>query len=195
MVGSSTTPLVLASASPRRRELLAQIGITADTIDPQVIDETPLPHERAPDLVRRLATAKAQAAAVAHGHAYILAADTIVAVGRRILPKAEDLEVARRFLKLLSGRRHQVLGGVAVLAPGGRRATRVVATRVRFKRLSDDEITAYLASDEWRDKAGAYAIQGRAAAFIPWINGSYSNVVGLALAETRAMLKGLGYAC
>ncbi len=194
MVGAKA-PLVLASASPRRRELLAQIGIIADTVDPQAVDETPRPRERAADLVQRLAMAKLQSAAAAHGSAYTLAADTVVAVGRRILPKAEDVDAARRFLTLLSGRRHQVLGGIAVLAPSGQHALRVVITRVRVKRLSEDEIAAYLASEEWRDKAGGYAIQGRAAAFIPWINGSYSNVVGLALAETRAMLNGLGYPC
>ena len=191
----STALLVLASASPRRRALLAQIGITADIIDPPEIDEAPLPGELARNLARRLALAKAEMAAAKHASAFILAADTVVAIGRRILPKAGDAEAARRFLKLLSGRRHRVVGAIAVLAPSGRRSVRVVITGVRFKRLSDDEVADYLATDEWRDKAGGYAIQGRAAAFIPWINGSYSNVVGLALAESRSMLNGLGYSC
>ena len=117
----------------------------------------------------------------------------MVAVGRRILPKAEDPGTARRCLDLLSGRRHRVLGGVVVLAPDGRQAHRLVTTRVEVKRLSRDEIEAYLASEEWRGKAGGYAIQGRAAAWIPWINGSYSNVVGLPLAETAGLLAGLGF--
>lgn len=194
-MGNPTAPLVLASASPRRKALLAQIGIAADIIDPPDIDEARLPAESARDLARRLALTKAEMAAAKHQSAFILAADTIVAVGRRILPKADDAETARRYLTLLSGRRHQVVGGIAVLAPSGRRSVRVVITAVRFKRLSDDEIADYLSTNEWRDKAGAYAIQGRAASFIPWINGSYTNVVGLALAEARSMMNGLGYPC
>jgi septum formation protein len=188
-------PLVLASASPRRLELLAQIGIVPDRIDPPAIDETPLPRELPRALARRLALAKLAAVEARHPEAFVLAADTVVALGRRILPKVDDAEAARRCLALLSGRRHAVIGGLALRAPSGRRACRVVATQVRFKRLSQEETASYLAGGEWRGKAGGYAIQGAAAAFIPWINGSYSNVVGLALAETHAMLQGLGFRC
>jgi len=188
-----SAPLVLASASPRRLELLAQIGVTPDAIDPAEIDETPRRRETARALARRLALTKAEAVRARHPDAYILAADTIVAVGRRLLPKAGDAAATRACLALLSGRRHCVFGGIALLAPDGRRALRVVETIVRMKRLTPSEIEAYLACGEGKGKAGGYAIQGRAAAFIPWIAGSYSNVVGLALAETASMLAGLGY--
>lgn len=193
MPDSSHPPLVLASASPRRAALLRQIGIVPDVIAPADVDERPGRKERPVDHARRLAEAKAERAARAHAGSFVLAADTVVALGRRILPKPDDEGAARRTLELLSGRRHRVLGGVVAVAPDGRRARRLVTTTVRFKRLADDEIEAYLVSGEWRDKAGGYAIQGRAAAFIPAINGSYSNVVGLPLAETAALLKGLGY--
>ncbi len=185
--------LVLASASPRRRDLLRQIGIEPAAIDPAEIDETPLAGELPRDHAERLAQAKAEAVAVRHAGAFVLAADTVVALGRRILPKAEDEATARRCLELLSGRRHRVLGAVAVHAPGGRVARRLVTTVVKVKPLTGSEIKVYLASGEWHGKAGGYAIQGRAAAFIPAINGSYSNVVGLPLAETAALLSGLGY--
>jgi septum formation protein len=141
-----------------------------------------------------MAREKAEAVAPDHADAFVLGADTVVALGRRILPKAEDEAAARACLERLSGRRHRVLGGLAVIAPDGRRAERLVATAVTFKRLEAREIAAYLASGEWRGKAGGYAIQGRAAAFIPRINGSYPNVVGLPLTETLALLTGLGYA-
>jgi septum formation protein len=163
--------LVLASASPRRLALLRQIGLEPAAVDPAEINETPLKRELPRDHARRLAAAK---------------------LGRRILPKAEDEATARRCLELLSGRRHRVLGGVTVIAPGGRSASCLVATVVKMKRLSAPELDRYLESGEWRDKAGGYAIQGRAAAFVPWINGSYSNVVGLPLAETAGLLTGLG---
>ncbi len=185
--------LVLASASPRRLALLRQIGIEPDAIAPADLDEAPRRRELPADYVRRVARDKATTAASQRGDAFVLAADTVVALGRRILPKAEDEATARDCLRRLSGRRHRVLGAVVVVAPNGRRAERLVATAVTFKRLTAAEITAYLASGEWRDKAGGYAIQGRAAAFIPRLNGSYPNVVGLPLTETLALLTGLGY--
>ncbi len=186
-------PLVLASASPRRLDLLRQIGLAPALIDPAAVDETPLPRELPAAHAKRLAAAKADAVLPRHPGTFLLAADTVVACGRRILPKAEDEETAARCLSLLSGRRHRVLGAVEVAAPDGRRLRRLVMTAVAFKRLSKSEIERYLASGEWRGKAGGYAIQGLAAAFIPWINGSYPNVVGLPLAEVWAMLQGLGF--
>jgi nucleoside triphosphate pyrophosphatase len=186
-------PLVLASASPRRAALLRQIGIVPDVVAPAEVDERPRARERPADYARRLAEAKADLIARQHEASFVLAADTVVAVGRRILAKPADAAAARRSLALLSGRRHRVLGAVVVVAPDGRRARRLVVTTVRFKRLAEREIAAYLDSGEWRDKAGGYAIQGRAAAFVPAVNGSYSNVVGLPLAETAALLEGLGY--
>ena len=185
--------LVLASASPRRRELLAQLGIIPDAVDPGDIDETPLPGELPPAHARRLALAKAIAVAPRHQQAYILAADTVVACGRRILPKADSRATAASCLDLLSGRRHRVIGGLCVIAPIGKCIVRVVTSQVVFKRLSGAERAAYLACGEWQGKAGGYAIQGRAAAFIARIEGSYSNVVGLPLYETHALLTGLGY--
>ena len=190
----TTAPLVLASASPRRLELLRQVGIEPATVAPAAIDEAPRARELPADYARRMAREKAEAVAADHANAFVLGADTVVALGRRILPKAEDEAAARACLERLSGRRHRVLGGLAVIAPDGRRAERLVATAVTFKRLEAREIAAYLASGEWRGKAGGYAIQGRAAAFIPRINGSYANVVGLPLTETLALLTGLGYA-
>ncbi len=189
----SPVPLVLASASPRRLELLRQIGIEPAAVDPAEIDESPRPRELPAAYTRRVAAAKADAVAPRHASAFILAADTVVAVGRRILPKAEDVESARRCLTLLSGRRHRVLGGVVVIAPDGRRAERLVTTVVAFKRLSRAETDAYLGCGEWRGKAGGYAIQGRAGALVQWIRGSYPNVVGLPIAEVAALLEGLGY--
>ena len=185
--------LVLASASPRRRELLRQIGIDPDRVAPTDIDECPRRGELPPQLARRLAQAKARAAAAGNAGAFVLGADTVVACGRRILGKAEDRDQARRFLTLLSGRRHRVHGGIAVIAPDGREAARLVTTAVRLKRLSAAEIAAYLDSEEWLGKAGAYAIQGRAGAFVTALNGSYFNVVGLPLYETAALLTGIGY--
>jgi nucleoside triphosphate pyrophosphatase len=194
MAESTVRPsLVLASASPRRRELLAQLGIVPEAVDPPDIDETALPGELPAQHARRLALAKAAAVASRHPEAYILGADTVVACGRRILPKAETHMSAESCLMLLSGRRHRVIGGLCVIAPLGQTIVRVVVSQVVFKRLSAGERAAYLASGEWRGKAGGYAIQGRAAAFIAWISGSYSNVVGLPLYETHALLAGLGY--
>jgi septum formation protein len=185
--------LVLASASPRRLELLRQIGIVPDAVDPAEIDETPLPRELPVAHVSRLARAKAETVQPRHPDAFILAADTVVACGRRILGKPEDETAARRFLTLLSGRRHRVCCGVAVIDPSGRTATRLVVSQVALKRLSEHELAGYLATGEWCGKAGGYAIQGRAAALVSWMQGSYSNVVGLPLFETAQLLSGLGY--
>jgi septum formation protein len=186
-------PLVLASASPRRLELLRQIGLEPDGVDPAEIDETPHRHELPAVYAQRVAMAKADAVRARRGDAFVLAADTVVAVGRRLLPKAEDVATARRCLELLSGRRHRVLGGIALRAPDGRVAKRVVTTVVAFKRLSPRELDAYLAGGEWNGKAGGYAIQGHAAAFARFLEGSYTNVVGLSLYDVRQMLNGLGF--
>jgi septum formation protein len=186
-------PLVLASSSPRRLELLAQIGLTPDLIDPAEIDETPLPGETARLLALRLARAKAAAVAERRAGAFVLAADTVVAVGRRLLAKPDDEADAARMLALLSGLAHRVLTAVAVAAAGGRSAARLSETRIRFKRLTAAETRAYLDSGEWAGKAGAYGVQGRAGAFVIALNGSYTGVVGLPLYETRALLTGLGY--
>jgi septum formation protein len=184
--------LILASASPRRRELLAQVGIVPDAVLAPEIDETPHRGETARACALRLALAKAEAAPAAAGEV-VLAADTVVALGRRLLGKAGDADEAAAFLALLSGRRHRVVTAVAVRR-SERRWTRAVETAVRFKRLSAREVEDYLASGEWRGKAGAYAIQGRAGGFIPWIGGSYSNVVGLPLTETLGLLEAAGVA-
>ena len=193
MPAAVSPPLVLASASPRRRELLAQIGLAPSEIDPTSIDETPARGELPVALAKRLARAKAAAAAARHRGLAVLAADTVVACGRRILPKAETEAQAGACLALLSGRRHRVYGGVCVVAPDGRSSVRLVMTAVVFRRLTDIDIGRYLASGEWHDKAGGYAIQGRAAAFIRAINGSYSNVVGLDLFTAANLLRGIGF--
>jgi len=184
--------LVLASASPRRLDLLRQLGIVPDAVVPAGTDETQLKRETPAALARRLAAAKAAAVAPHAPEALVLAADTVVAAGRRILPKAEDAETARRCLELLSGRRHRVYTAVAVRAPDGRLAERLVGSIVAFKRLEGREIDWYLASGEWAGKAGGYAVQGRAAAFVRLLEGSYSAVVGLPLYETAGLLEGLG---
>lgn len=183
--------LILGSASPRRRELLAQIGVTPDEIRPADIDETPLKGEPPRDYALRLASEKAAAVAAGDGD-LVLTADTVVAVGRRILGKPADEAEAVRFLLLLSGRRHRVITGVA-LRHGERVWSRRVEAQVKFKRLSDEEVSAYIRSGEWRGKAGGYAIQGIGAAFIPWISGSYTAVVGLPLPEVAGLLSGAGY--
>jgi septum formation protein len=185
--------LVLASASPRRLQLLAQIGLVPAAVDPAEIDETPLEGETARRLALRLARAKAATCAARHPGALVLAADTVVAVGRRLLGKPADEAEARRMLALISGRAHRVLTAVAAYAPGGRTGARLSETRVRFKRLTDQELAAYLASGEWDGKAGAYGVQGRAGAFVIDLSGSYTGVVGLPLYETRALLVGLGF--
>ena len=190
----ATPPLlVLASASPRRLDLLRQIGLEPDRIDPAGIDEVPRPGEMPPAHAMRLAEEKARAVMPRHPGAFVLAADTVVACGRRILPKPADPSTARSCLTLLSGRRHRVHGGIALAGPDDRLILRRVDSQVAFKRLSEAEIAAYLCSDEWRGKAGGYAIQGRAAALIRWVSGSYSNVVGLPLFETAQLLTGRGY--
>ena len=189
MAAPSIPPLVLASASPRRLDLLRQVGLEPADIDPADIDETPGPGEAPRTYTLRMARAKLAAVACRHPGAVVLAADSVVVCGRRILPKAEIEEEARACLKLLSGRRHRVLGGIAVGGADGAVRTRLVETVVRFKRLEVAELDDYLGCGEWRGKAGGYAIQGRAARFIAFVAGSYSNVVGLPLFETVALLK------
>ncbi|MGH1398914.1 MAG: Maf family protein [Alphaproteobacteria bacterium] len=186
-------PLILASASPRRVDLLKQVGISPDDILPADIDETPLKGELPRELAQRLALGKARAIAEQRAGAYILAADTVVGCGRRILDKAEDADYARHCLKTLSGRRHHVYGGIALITPDGNAVTRLCDTVVQFKRLTEAEIESYIQSGEWEGKAGGYAIQGRAAAFVKFISGSHSNVVGLSLYDTLAMLNGNGF--
>jgi septum formation protein len=190
--------LVLASGSPRRIELLQQAGIEPDRVFATDIDETPSRAEHPRSLAKRLAQSKATHAAEGlkrqgEEPSFILAADTVVAVGRRILPKAETLEDAEDCLKLLSGRAHRVYSGVCVITPSGKTRVRLVETRVRFKRLSRAEMDAYLASGQWRGKAGGYAIQGLAGIFVVKLVGSYTNVVGLPLYETISLLTGDGF--
>ncbi|MEW5420460.1 Maf family nucleotide pyrophosphatase [Amorphus sp. 3PC139-8] len=191
--------LVLASGSPRRLALLEQIGIVPDHLAPTDIDESPLEGEAPGRLAQRLAQAKAEEAVErvradkSVGKAYVLAADTVVAAGRRVLPNAEDIGEVETCLSTLSGRGHRVFTGLCLISPKGRLRVRTVESRVRFKRLSKEEIEAYLASGEWRGKAGGYAIQGLAGAFVTKLVGSYSNVVGLPLFETATLLTGEGY--
>ena len=185
--------LVLASASPRRLELLRQIELIPDLVEPADIDESPRPGELPTQLALRLARAKAVAVAARHPGAWVLAADSVVACGRRALGKAADGGEARKFLTLLSGRRHRVHGGVSIVDPDGRQRARRITTTVSFKRLTAGEIERYIASNEWRGKAGAYAIQGLAGAFVTAVNGSYFNVVGLPLYETLSLLRGSGF--
>jgi septum formation protein len=183
--------LVRAAARPRRRELLARLGSVPARVVHTDIDETPRKGELPRDYAQRMAREKAAAAADAE--AFVLAGDTVVAAGRRILPKAEDAVTARKCLELLSGRRHRVLSAVALLAPGGTLRERLSETQVRFKNLSPGEIAAYVDGDEWHGKAGGYAIQGSAEGLIAWISGSHSGVVGLSLFETRALLRAAGF--
>jgi septum formation protein len=187
--------LVLASASPRRRELLARLGVTPERIAPAEIDETPAKGELPRAYAERMAREKALAVRETLGGeaAHVLAGDTVVAVGRRILPKAEDEATARTCLELLSGRRHRVFSAIALAAPDGTLRERISETQLRFKRLSGEEIRAYLVGGEWQGKAGGYAIQGSAEGLIAWLAGSHSGVVGLPLFETRALLKSAGF--
>ena len=180
--------LVLASASPRRLELLARLGVTPARVVATDIDESPLKGERARDHAVRLAAQKARAAAALAPGATILAGDTVVGAGARILPKAEDEATARECLALLSGRRHRVYSAVALIAPDGRLHEALSETILRFKRLSHEEVDAYIAGGEWHGKAGGYAIQGSAEGFCAWLSGSHSGVVGLPLFETRRIL-------
>jgi septum formation protein len=200
LAGPSWRPkLVLASASPRRLALLEQAGITPDALLPTDVDETPKKNERPRDLARRLAHEKAEAAfGVSRNRpdlagAYIISADTVVALGRRVLPKPEVVDEAAECLRMLSGRAHRVYTGVTLVTPKGGYRERLVETRIRFKRLSQQDIESYLASGEWRGKAGGYAAQGIAGSFIIKLVGSYSGVVGLPLYETLSLLGGEGY--
>ncbi|MCP1167532.1 Maf family protein [Limimaricola litoreus] len=183
--------LILGSASPRRRDLLAQIGLKPDDVRPPDIDETPHRGELPRAYARRIAEQKSRAVALDEGEV-LLCADTTVALGRRIMGKPVDAAEAARFLHLLSGRRHTVITAVAVRR-GDRIWAREVETAVRMKRLSNPEVNAYLATGDWQGKAGGYAIQGPAGAFIPWINGSFTGVVGLPLTETAGLLTAAGY--
>ncbi|MEZ5893136.1 MAG: Maf family nucleotide pyrophosphatase [Parvularculaceae bacterium] len=189
----SASPLILASASPRRKALLQMIGVTPDEIIPADIDETELPRETAATYVARVARGKAEKIAAERKDAFVLAADTCVAVGRRILPKAEDEQTARDCLALLSGRSHRVFSGVALISPDGALRERVVETRVKVVRLTDQVIEEYIASKEWDGKAGGYAIQGLFARHVISIIGSHPNVIGLPLYETANLLDGAGW--
>ncbi len=186
-------PLILASASPRRQELLARIGATPDRILPVDLDETPRKAELPRLLAARLARAKAAAAHAQAPDALVLAADTVVGVGRRILGKPADEAEARRFLDLLSGRRHRVITGVCLVRPGGKASERLVTTILAFQRLTPAQIEAHLASGEWRGVAGGYQIQKSAEAWVRFLSGSHSNVVGLPLFETAQLLRGAGW--
>ena len=185
--------LILASSSPRRLNLLARIGVSPDAIVPADIDESVLPGELPRVHAERLALEKAATVAALEPDALVLAADTVVAVGRRILPKVEDEPTLRKCMALLSGRRHRVMTGVALALPGGGLRSRLVETMIAIKRLSPDEIDFYAAHGEWRGKAGGYALQGYGEVYVRHLAGSYSNVVGLPLAETRHLLKSAGY--
>lgn len=185
-------PLILASASPRRLDLLAQIGLVPDAVDPAHIDETPRKSERPAAYAARMAAEKAAATAARHLQAHVLGGDTVVVCGRRILPKAESEADARFCLNLLSGRRHRVLSAVTLISPDGTARHRLSTSIVTFKPLHPDEIDAYVASGEWEGKAGGYAIQGRAAGLIRAVQGSPSGIVGLPLYETRALLAAAG---
>jgi septum formation protein len=198
-MADSPVKFVLASASPRRLALLERVGLAPDLLNPADIDETPRRRETPRALSLRLAAEKARTAAAmpqvkALGpNAFVLAADTVVGLGRRILPKADTPEVAADCLWLLSGRAHWVYSSVCLIAPGGRTATRCAETKVRFKRLSREDVESYIHCDEWRGKAGGYAVQGRAEVFVRRLQGSHSGVVGLPLYETVRLLQGAGY--
>lgn len=185
--------LILASKSPRRLELLNKINILPDKIIPADIDETPYKHETPQKLTQRLSEAKARAVFEHNPDHYILAADTVVSCGKTILNKPENDEIAQKYLKKLSGRRHQVYGGITLITPEGRILTRLCKTLVQFKPLSNSEIETYIQSKEWEGKAGGYAIQGSAATFVKYLSGSYSNVVGLSLYDIMKVLQSGGY--
>lgn len=186
-------PLVLASASPRRLELLARLGIVPDRVDPADVDETPRKAEQPRHLAQRLARIKAQAVAARSPGALVLGADTVVGVGRRVLGKPADAAEARRFLEFLSGRRHRVTTGVALVTPDGVLRERVVETTLTFQRLTDAQMDDYVATGEWEGKAGGYGIQQRAEVFVRALSGSHSGVVGLPLFETAQLLRGVGW--
>tara|TARA_B100000989_G_scaffold290998_1_gene264911 strand:+ start:96 stop:683 length:588 start_codon:yes stop_codon:yes gene_type:complete len=188
----SQPQLVLASASPRRLDLLTQIGIQPDIVFAADLDETPKKGELPTSYARRLAVAKAEAAAATHD-GMILAGDTVVACGRRILPKAETADKAMTCLQLLSGRQHRVYGGISLITADRRLFVRVVCSRVKFRRLNGNDLAEALAAGDWKDKAGGYAIQGFAARYIRHISGSYSNIVGFSLFDVTALLNAAGY--
>lgn len=184
--------LILASASPRRLDLLARIGVIPDAVDPAALDESVQAGETPRAYARRIAAEKASHVASRYSDAAILAADTVVAVGRRILPKAEDVATARSCLTLLSGRRHRVLSAVTLIEPSGRARHRLSETTITFKRLSPREVSAYIDGGQWQGKAGGYAIQGHAEIFVRALAGSHSGVIGLPLYETGALLAAAG---
>lgn len=193
MIDKTPPQILLASASPRRLELLRQINITPDKVAPAEIDETPLKQEKPHKLAQRLSLEKAQAVRGDYPEHYILAADTVVSCGQKILDKALSASQAETYLKKLSGRRHHVHGGITLITPEGREFTRHCVTKVQFKPLSANEIAAYIDSGEWEGKAGGYAIQGYAGSFVKYMAGSYSNVVGLSLYDTMKILQSAGF--
>ncbi len=184
--------LILASASPRRKKLLEQIGITPSLVVPAIIDEIPKKAERPPEFAKRMALAKATQVSISNENEYILAADTVVAIGRTIFPKAETEDEVREFITRLGGRNHRVYGGICLIKPGGIVINRLIESKVFIRRLSKDELLTYVASEDWKGKAGGYAIQGKAAQFIKKISGSYSNIVGLDIYTTANLLRGCG---
>ena len=185
--------LILASSSPQRKKLLETIGISPDEIVPANIDETPLKREKPKDFAIRMAREKAFSVAKENLNNFILSGDTIVATGRRIIGKPSSKDEAKQFLKLLSGRRHRVLSAFTLIKPDYSEITKVVVSRVKFSRLSDKELNEYLDTNEWQGKAGGYAIQGRASAFVPWISGSYTGVMGFPMNEIKNLLKSSGW--
>lgn len=190
---SAKQTLILASASPNRLQLLESIGLAPDVVCPADIDETPIKGELPAIYAKRVAVAKANKVRGENPDSFIIAADTIAVVGQRIIGKADDEAGARKTLKLLSGRRHRVYSGLCIINPEGVTRSRLVTTIVKFKKLEQDELDSYIASKQWVGKSGCYGIQSRAGGFVEWINGSFSNVVGLPLAETKSILRGLGY--
>jgi len=185
--------LILASASEGRLSLLKSIGINPDKVIPADIDETPLKNENPKAYVLRLAEEKAQFIFNKNNQSFVIGGDCIALLGRKIIGKANSEEEAKKIIKSFSGRRHQIISAVSVISPNNRQASRVVTTRVKFSYISDEEINDYIATGEWKGKSGCFGIQGRGGGFIESINGSYSNVVGLPLVETKRLLKGLGY--
>ncbi len=185
--------LILASASPRRLDLLKQVGVVPNEVIPADINEDPHKKEKPNVHALRLSIEKAQKIFAENKDCYVLAGDTVVSLGTRILPKTEDVDSARYCLELMSGRKHRVYGGIALYSPDGKLSKKLVTSIVKFKKLSKSELESYLDSKEWDGKAGGYGIQGSASQFINSINGSYTNIVGLSLFETMNMLKGTGY--
>lgn len=192
MTSKSNPHIILASASPRRLELLKQINIIPNQVIAADIDETQLKGEKPKDLALRLSKGKAQAVSADNSNTFILGADTVVACGQQVLGKPENEDQARQYIQKLSGRRHQVHGGITLVTPDGRELTRHCVTMVQFKPLTSQEIDEYINTNEWEGKAGGYAIQGYAGAFVKYMTGSYSNVVGLSLYDTMKMIKSAG---